>query len=51
MISNNVLKGAKDAIAPSVADIFNTSIEKKNFRMILKLLELPQYLNVGKKKI
>ena len=50
MTSNSVLKSAWDILAPSMADIFNASIEKRYFRMILKLLVLPQSLNVGKRR-
>ena len=51
MISNSVLKGAKDIIAPSMADIFNASIAKKIFLDDFKTARVTQSLNVGKKKI
>ena len=51
MISNSVLKGAKDIIAPSMADIFTASTEKKIFPDDFKTARVTPIFNVGEKKM
>ena len=50
MISNSVLKGAKDIIAPSMADIFNASIEKKIFPDDFKTARVTPIFKCGNKE-
>ena len=50
MISNSVLKGAKDITAPSMADTFNASGGKKIFPNDFKTARVTQSLNAGKRR-
>ena len=50
MISNSVLKGAKDIIAPSMADIFNASTEKKIFPDDFKTARVTPIFKCGGKE-
>ena len=50
MISNSVLKGAKDIIAPSMADIFNASIERKIFPDDFKTARVTPIFKCGDKE-
>ena len=50
MISNSVLKGAKDIIAPSMADIFKASIEKKIILDDFKTARVTPIFKCGEKE-